>query len=105
MLLRRLLHLGLLAALILSLLLSSGCAGSPVRQPPGLRAKPTACFLDLPANLSLLPPDWEVLPLYDPTAPRDKVRVLLQLHDADGGAYAQSLTNLHDCQVWIKETP
>ena len=96
---RLLLWLLFLSVLTLSLVLVSGCSTTPVQPPPHLRAKPTTCFLSLPPTLELLPPGFESYS-FD-----DKATALLDLHQHDGTAYAQALTQLHDCQDWIRETP
>lgn len=84
--------------LILWTAIVSGCATTP---PPvaNVRAKPVTCFLSLPPTLSLLPDNWSSM------THRDKAVTILDLHVDDGVNYAQALTQLHDCQQWIQETP
>lgn len=62
-------------------------------------AKPVTCLKPVAAALQLLPAGFEAL------APADKARALLTLHAMDGGAYATAVTELQDCQAWIRGQP
>ena len=83
----------------LSLILISGCSTMPAAAPSRPPAKPMTCLQPVAAQLQLLPAGFEVL------APADKARMLLTLHAMDGDAYATAVTELKDCQAWIREQP
>ena len=70
-------------------------AAAPSRHP----AKPVTCLKPVAGQLQLLPAGFETL------APADKARMLLTLHSMDGDAYGRAVTELEDCQAWIRRQP
>jgi hypothetical protein len=79
------------------MILVSGCSTMPV-PPPSLQ-KPVTCLLPVPDTLALLPPGFEAYSL------PDKAVSLLDLHTQDGATYATAVTQLHDCQNFIRGLP
>lgn len=49
--------------------------------------------------MQLLPAGFEAL------GPADKARMLLRLHAMDGDAYGTAVTELKECQAWIRGQP
>ena len=88
-----------LPAMTLSLILVSGCSTMPAAAPPRPPAKPVICLKPVAGRLQLLPAGFEDL------APGEKARVLLTLHAMDGEAYGTAVTELRDCQGWIRGQP
>lgn len=119
---QRLLRVLLSCLLALGLILASGCSTTPVQTPPGLRAKPTTCLLQVPQRLPYLPAEWSQLTLErveletkpvptpadaDRAAAIDQrlAQLLLDLHRQDGTLYETAVAELQDCQGWIHDQP
>lgn len=129
--LRLLLRLFLSSFLLLWLILASGCSTTPAQQVAGLRAKPTTCLLPLPPQLAPLPAEFDQLSAergqlvqkfqaeFVTLSPDDRqsilnrvlaidyrqAEILLQLEDDAGAAYVTAMTNLGDCQAWVRAQP
>jgi hypothetical protein len=86
-------------AVIPSLILISGCSTMPAAAPALHPQKPQACLLPVPGTLQFLPAGFEA------EAPADKAKTLLDLHAQDGQAYATAVTELKDCQAWVRAQP
>jgi hypothetical protein len=67
--------------------------------PPPHLQKPTTCLLPVTDSLAFLPADFAA---WDPHA---KAITLLDLHASDGEAYAIAVTELRDCQDFIRRLP
>lgn len=130
MTLRFLLRLALLSCLILWLALSSGCSMTPAVLQPHFQ-KPTTCLQPLPTHLLLLTDEFNQLAqkrndlaanLYArfvALSPRDRddalaeimgldnrlAQILAEMHAADGNAYHSAITELGDCQAFIRSLP
>lgn len=128
---RLLLRLVLLSVLALWLILSSGCSGTLVQTPAGLRAKPTTCLVPQQTDhLSYLTPEYMALsqeriqleidlqrqppPDFDEITAKSRrvvaiddrqAQILLTLHDADGVLYQSVYAQLLDCQGWVRDQP
>lgn len=128
---RLLLRLVLSSCLLLWLILVSACSTTPAQPVSGLRAKPTTCLLPLQLQLAPLPAEFDQLSAergqlvqhfqaeFATLSPADRqtilnrvlaidyrqAEILLQLEDDAGAAYATAMTNLGDCQAWVKTQP
>lgn len=127
---RLLLRLVLLSVLVLWLTLSSGCFGTLGRTPTGLRAKPTMCLLEVQDHLPFLTPEFVALSMEriqleidlqrqpppdfsEITAKSRRIvtiddrqaQILLTLHNTSGVLYQSAVSQLQDCQEWVKDQP
>jgi len=127
---RLLLRLVLLCVLALWLTLSSGCFGTLGRTPTGLRAKPTLCLLQVPDHLPFITAEYDALSLEriqleidlqrqpppdfaEITAKSRRIvaiddrqaQILLTLHNTAGVLYQSAVSQLQDCQDWVRDQP